>query len=611
MQSTTTRNHDFVSLSGSAASAAAATVPPSERAREASSWQGDSGSRYPEASVEHAAIDLYLNAWLGQLTGNISPAALAGAWQDWAAHLCLSPSKMLELGMQAAGAWQRWIAYGSGAVRPLAQDKRFNGPEWHAWPFSLFSQEFLMAQQWWHRATTGVRGVSAHHTDVVSFVARQMLDCVAPSNFLATNPVAQRITFDSGGRNLVNGALRAAEDARKTLTRTGDPVTFKPGRDVAITPGKVVLSNPLMELLRYDPMTPMVHEVPVLIVPAWIMKYYILDLSPHNSLVRYLVRQGHTVLMISWRNPDAGDRDLGMEHYLQRGLFAALDQAHALGGGAAVHAVGYCLGGTLLSIGAAAMEDGAHHTQGKLASLTLLAAQTDFTEPGELGLFIDDSELAFLDALMWDQGYLDGDQMAASFQLLRARDLVWSRMMREYLLGERSAPNDLMTWNADSTRLPFKMHSEYLNRLFLNNDLAEGRYQVAGKPVALSDIQAPMFVLGTERDHVSPWRSVYKVHLLCGGTIDFVLASGGHNAGIVSEPGHANRSYRSQPANAAPIGYRSPEEWLSQAERRQGSWWPHWQQWLARHSDRGRVAPPPMGTGPALGPAPGQYVLAP
>ena len=563
-------------------------------------------------AAQHNVLDLYVRSQVARATGGVSPIAMRLAFQDWWQHLAMAPGKRSEL----ASYWLGMLA-GAGRGGAPDEDTRFADDAWRSWPFAWYARGFKQLERFWAEATRDVPGVSPHHAEVVAFTARQLLDMWSPSNYLWSNPEVLRSALSTGGRSVINGALNWRKDLCRHLAPPGAAVSepvgerYVPGQDVALTPGLVVYRNELIELLQYSPQSATVYREPVLIVPSWIMKYYILDLSPHNSLVRYLVQQGHTVLMISWRNPDAGDRDLGMEHYLQRGLFAALDQAHALGGGAAVHAVGYCLGGTLLSIGAAAMEDGAHHTQGKLASLTLLAAQTDFTEPGELGLFIDDSELAFLDALMWDQGYLDGDQMAASFQLLRARDLVWSRMMREYLLGERSAPNDLMTWNADSTRLPFKMHSEYLNRLFLNNDLAEGRYQVAGKPVALSDIQAPMFVLGTERDHVSPWRSVYKVHLLCGGTIDFVLASGGHNAGIVSEPGHANRSYRSQPANAAPIGYRSPEEWLSQAERRQGSWWPHWQQWLARHSDRGRVAPSPMGTGPALGPAPGQYVLAP
>jgi len=570
----------------------------------------------PPASAPAAegrdVLDLYLQSQMARLTGGISPIAMQLAFQDWWQHLAASPGKR---GALAAG-WAATLAGGAPAA-DSGEDKRFADPAWRAWPFAQYARGFKQLEHFWAEATSGVPGVSAHHAEVVAFTARQLLDMYAPSNFPWSNPEVQRAALVSNGRSLVNGALNWRKDLCRRLAPPGATVSepvgerYVPGRDVALTPGEVVYRNELIELIQYAPRTDKVYREPVLIVPSWIMKYYILDLSPHNSLVSYLVGQGHTVLMISWRNPDAEDRDLGMEHYLQRGLFAAMAEADALCGGAPLHAVGYCLGGTLLSIGAAALGSGEHPAPARLASVTLLAAQTDFSDPGELGLFIDDSELAFLDALMWDQGYLDGDQMAASFQLLHARDLVWSRMMREYLLGERSAPNDLMAWNADSTRLPFRMHSEYLHRLFLRNDLAEGRYLVGGKPVALSDIQVPMFVLGTERDHVSPWRSVYKIHLLAGGPIDFVLASGGHNAGIVSEPGHANRSYRGHPANVAPIGYSSPDEWLGQAERTEGSWWPHWQQWLARHSDRQRVAPPEMGRGRVLGPAPGHFVVQP
>ncbi|MFS2134447.1 PHA/PHB synthase family protein [Duganella sp. Dugasp56] len=571
------------------------------------------GAPAPTAAIgSRNVLDLYLQSQVARMTGGVSPIAMSLAFHDWWQHLAVSPGKCSEL----LAYWSGALAGGAQAV-DVGADKRFADAAWRQWPFSGYAQVFKHAEEFWKQATCGVAGVSSHHADVVAFTARQLLDMYSPSNFLWTNPEVLGAAVASGGRSLIDGALNWRKDLCRRLAPPGatvsEPVgrTYVPGQDVALTPGEVVYRNDLIELIQYAPQTAKVYREPVLIVPSWIMKYYILDLSPHNSLVRYLVQQGHTVLMISWRNPDAEDRDLGMEDYLRRGLLAALEQADLLCGGAPVHAAGYCLGGTLLAMGAAALSAGHLDAQGKLASLTMLAAQTDFHEPGELGLFIDDSELAFLDALMWDQGYLDGDQMAASFQLLHARDLVWSRMMREYLLGERSAPNDLMAWNADATRLPFRMHSEYLRRLFLHNDLAEGRYQVAGKPVALADIRTPMFVLGTERDHVSPWRSVYKIHLLCNGPIDFVLASGGHNAGIVSEPGHANRSYYSHPANVAPIGYTSPEQWLEQAEHTEGSWWPHWQQWLARHSDRQRVAPPAMGLGRTLGPAPGRFVVQP
>jgi polyhydroxyalkanoate synthase len=338
------------------------------------------------------------------------------------------------------------------------------------------------------------------------------------------------------------------------------------------------------------------------------MKYYILDLAPGRSLVEHLTSRGFTVFMISWINPTAAERDLGMDDYLTDGQMAALSVAQTITGAEKVHAVGYCLGGTLLTIAAAAM---GRDRDDRLASVTLFAAQTDFLEAGELMLFINESQVTFLEDLMWDQGCLDQRQMAGAFQLLRSNDLIWSRLTREHLMGDRPEPNDLMSWNADATRMPYRMHSEYLRRLFLDNALSAGRYVVDGAPVALSDIRTPVFAVGTETDHVAPWRSVHKAHLLFDTTVTFVLTTGGHNAGIVSEPGHRGRRFRiaTTPRDAP---YRDPDAWAAAAEAREGSWWPAWTDWLAERS--GPLGPPPpMGAPeeglPPLDPAPGLYVL--
>ena len=343
---------------------------------------------------------------------------------------------------------------------------------------------------------------------------------------------------------------------------------------------------------------------PILIVPAWIMKYYILDLSPHNSMVRHLTEQGFTVFMISWRNPQPDDRDLGMDDYRQAGVMAALDAISAIVPGRRIHATGYCLGGTMLSIAAAAM---ARDGDDRLASLSFFAAQTDFKEAGELRLFTNESQLAFLEDMMWEQGFLDTEQMAGAFKTLRSNDLVWSRIVHDYLMGERTPMNDLMAWNADATRMPARMHHEYLTSLYLNNALATSSYRVDGRAVSLADLRLPVFMVGTERDHISPWRSVYKLHHLCDAEMTFVLTSGGHNAGIISEPGHAHRSYRiaARPAHGPWV---EPEEWAAQAIPHEGSWWPDWHQWLAKQSSRKQAARATPAHA-VLGEAPGEYVL--
>ncbi|MCO6439633.1 MAG: alpha/beta fold hydrolase [Nitrococcus mobilis] len=566
----------------------------------------------------HNSIDRIVHALIGRATLNLSPAALLLTYTDWLVHLALSPGKQAQLVQKALRKNLRLASYASrcahggdqpSCIEPLPQDRRFRHEGWRRWPYNLIYQAFLLNQQWWHNATTGIHGLSRHHENAVEFAARQLLDMWSPANFPLTNPEVQQATVAQGGANLWRGWENFVDDWQRAIAgkKPAGAENYRVGHELGVTPGKVVYRNHLIELLQYAPTTRQVHCEPVLIVPAWIMKYYILDLSPRNSLVRYLVEQGHTVFMVSWRNPTAEDGHLGMDDYRRLGVMEALAAVNAIVPEAKVHAVGYCLGGTLLAIAAAAMaRDGDH----RLASITLLAAQVDFTEAGELMLFIDDSQLAFLEDIMWVQGVLDTTQMAGAFQLLRSNDLIWSRMVREYQLGNRQPMFDLMAWNADATRMPYRMHSEYLRRLFLNNDLAEGRYRVDGKAIAVSDIRAPIFAVGTERDHVAPWRSTYKIHLLADADeVTFLLTSGGHNAGIVSEPGHPRRRYRlaSREEGAA---YIDPDSWYERTPVQEGSWWPAWQNWLTERSS-GQSAAPAMGTEdyPPLADAPGEYVL--
>ncbi len=553
------------------------------------------------ASLMALETDRLIRAHLARATFGLSPSSVGLALADWWMHLAKSPGKQADLLRKAARKWIRYMAYVGAAsggrdceacIEPLPQDTRFRAAEWSQWPFNALYQGFLLQQQWWHNATTGVAGVSPHYAHIVNFTVRQLLDIWSPSNFPWTNPEVLRATREQGGLNFINGAGNFVDDARRVMlgAQPSGAEAFKPGRNVAITPGKVVMRNHLAELIQYSPSTPAVHPEPVFIVPAWIMKYYILDLSPANSLVKYLVDRGHTVFIVSWRNPGAGDRDLAMDDYRRMGVMESLDAIGAICPDRKIHAAGYCLGGTLLAIAAAAM---ARDGDQRLATMTLLAAQVDFEEAGELTLFIDDSQVSLLEDMMATQGFLDTRQMAGAFQLLRSNDLFWSRRIKDYLLGQRATMTDLMAWNADATRMPYAMHSEYLRRLFLHNDLAEGRYPVDGRPVALQDIGWPIFAVGTARDHVAPWRSVYKIGLLSDAEVTFLLTDGGHNAGIVSEPGHRGRGYQVQtsPHDAPHVG---PDEWVAHAPRKPGSWWVEWQSWLAAHSG------PPGGL-PAIG----------
>jgi len=380
---------------------------------------------------------------------------------------------------------------------------------------------------------------------------------------------------------------------------------------VALTPGKVVHRNGLIELIQYEPATDRVRKEPVLVVPSWIMKFYILDLTPADSLVKYLVEQGHTVFMVSWRNPGRADRDLSLDDYLELGVLDALAAVQRLCPGARIHAAGYCLGGTLLAIGAAWLGARQSHP---LRTVSLLAGQVDFQEPGELGLFMDESQVAFLEDLMAEPGYLDGRRMAGAFQLINSKDLVWSKLLHEYLMGARTPMTAMRAWNADATRLPARMHSQYLRRLYLENQLADGEYRVRGQSVNLRAIGVPLFVVGTERDHVSPWTSVFKVLRLAHAPARFVLASGGHNVGIVSPPtgpaAHPGASYRwaDHPADDPPA---DPQAWFATARREPGSWWTCWSRWLRAHGSGpvpARAVPDVPFEGQVV-PAPGTHVF--
>lgn len=565
------------------------------------------------ATVSDLSADLAraLRAQRARSTLGLSPVSMTRAYADWWLHLAGSTDKQGELMAALGSALVTGAGLGvSTAFVPPPSDRRFTAPQWRWWPYDAISRSFLLQEQWWRDATTGVPGVSAHHEQVATFFVQQWLDMFSPSNFLLTNPRALAETAASGGANLLRGAAGLMTDVLRMAT--GGPAVsstgFRPGHEVAVTPGKVVFRNRLIEVIQYAPQTPTVFAEPLLIVPSWIMKFYILDLSPANSLVRYLVGRGHTVFMVSWKNPDAGDRDLGMDAYLKLGVMAAFDAVCRAMPERRVQALGYCLGGTLLAIAAAAMARAADR---RLVSLTLLASEVDFSEPGPLGLFIDESELDVVDDVMAEKGYLQGQQMAGAFALLNARDVVWSRIEHDYLLGRASPRSDLIAWNADATRMPYRQHHEYLRGMYLHNDLAEGRYEVDGRPVALAAITVPVFALGTLRDSVAPWRSVYKMARLTDTDFTFCLSSGGHNVGIVNPPGAGVKSshqWARRLRGDAPV---DADTWAATTASHDGSWWPVWEAWLAARGGA-RVMPPEMGAcdgadGP-MDDAPGRYV---
>lgn len=586
----------------------------------------DDFQKYEENSpaLGTRSLDRYIHALQGRSTLSISPIALSLAYIDWALHLMNSPGKRNELSEKAYRKYYRFLIYclhsfsnkeAEPCIKPLPHDKRFQAESWKIWPFNWLHQGFLLSQQWMHNATNDVRGVTRHHEEVVSFVMRQIMDIFAPSNFPWTNPEVLHETISQNGINLATGFLNFLEDKERAIS--GKPPleaeNFKVGVNVAITPGKVIYRNNLIELIQYEPTTEKVKAEPILIVPAWIMKYYILDLSPENSLVKFLRDQGFTVFMISWKNPHHEDRDLGFEDYRKLGILESLKAIETIIPHHKVHGIGYCIGGTLLSIAASALERDNNH---KFKTISLLASQVDFDEAAELKLFIDESQITYLEDIMWDQGYLNTKQMAGAFQLLRSNDLLWSRMIRQYLMGKREQGFDLMAWNADPTRMPFKMHSQYLRDIILHNAVASGNYLVDGRPITLSQITAPLFAVGAERDHVAPWPSVYKIHAYCYADITFLLTSGGHNAGIVSPPdprtGHKQRTYRMSSRAKNNHAYIEPEAWKNLTPAHTGSWWIPFAEWLKNHSEDDHALPT-MGASekgyPALIDAPGIYVF--
>ncbi len=494
------------------------------------------------------------------------------------------------------------------AITPAPGDRRFVDPAWSENPwFDLIKQAYLLNARYLEGVVSAAEDLDPKTRRKVEFLTRQMIDAASPSNFPLTNPQVLEETQRTHGENLLRGLTNLAEDlerggGRLTLTQT-DPDGFKVGKDLAFTPGQVVFRNRLIELIQYDPSTEQVYKRPLLILPPWINKFYILDMRERNSLIRWLTGQGFTVFLVSWINPDASLKDCGFEEYATHGLIAALDAIETATGEKTVNAVGYCIGGTLLASALARMAAGKEKK--RIASATFFTTQTDFEESGDLQVFTDEAWVEEIENLIDAQGgVLEGRAMADTFNMLRANDLIWSFYVNNYLLGREPKSFDLLFWNADHTRQPKALHLFYLNKFYRENALAKGELELFGQKLNLKDVTIPCYVQATETDHIAPWRSVYRGACLLGGPVRFVLAGSGHIAGVINPPDA--RKYKHWINADLP---ETPDAWMEGAQEHPFSWWPDWANWLAEHS--GAMVParfPGDGSLKPLCPAPGEYV---
>ena len=549
--------------------------------------------------------------------GPADPLNVAGAFTAMTERMLADPAKLVraqtDLWQDHARLWRQATERMLGAApppvaEPARGDRRFRDPAWQENAvFDYIKQSYLLTAAWLHRTVAGVDGLDAAAARKVAFYTRQFADAMAPTNFAATNPEVLRRTLETGGRNLVHGLDNLLRDLERgegelKITMT-DTDAFEVGRDVAATPGRVVFRTDLMELIQYDPATEQVHRRPLLIVPPWINKYYILDLRPENSFVKWACEQGYTVFMISWVNPGEALAGKTFDDYMLEGPVAALDAIERATGERQIAAAALCLGGTLLACTLGWL---AARGDERISSATFMASLADFSEPGDLGVFIDDEQIDALEERMERQGgYLDGDAMATTFSMLRANDLIWSFVVHNYLLGRDPIPFDLLYWNADSTRMPAKMHSFYLRAMYQENRLAApGGLTLAGVPIDLSKVSVPVYLLATQDDHIAPWKSCYASTRLYGGPVRFVLAGSGHIAGITNSPQTAKYPYRTGESLPA-----SPDAWLEGARPHDGSWWPDWNAWQAALAgDTVAAREPGEGGLAAIEPAPGSYV---
>ncbi len=499
-------------------------------------------------------------------------------------------------------------------VQPAPGDRRFRDSAWQSNEiFDFIKQSYLLTANSVQDMVGKLNNIPEAERKRVEFYTRQFADAFAPTNFPLTNPEVMRATLKSNGENLVRGLDNLLADIERgqgelSIRRSAD--TFAIGENIATAPGKVVFRNELMELLQFDPTTSQVHARPLLIFPPWINKYYILDLRAENSFIRWLVGQGYTVFVVSWVNPDAAMAQKGFEEYMQGGIFAALDAVKDATGVSDPNCVGYCIGGTLLAATLAYMAASGKAAPGggSIHSATFWAAQTDFSEAGELSVFVDEAQLeALQEQIRASGGVLPGSKMAAAFNMLRANDLIWSFVINNYMLGKQPMPFDLLYWNSDTTRMPEKLHLAYLRQCYRDNALALGKMVLGGVTLDLSKVKVPVYLQSAKEDHIAPAKSVFKGSRLFGGSVRFIIAGSGHIAGVINPPAANKYQYWTSDAKKP----ATVEEWRAAAIEHAGSWWPDWDKWLAKLSgDKIPARKPGDGKLKVLGDAPGTYVKA-
>jgi len=560
-----------------------------------------------------------VNDWLRRQTKegiNLDPLNIGGAFLEMTAKLLANPAQLVTAQM---GYWHDYLTLWNNTTRrimgmdsePVIQsdpkDKRFADPAWKQNEvFDFIKQSYLLSARYVTDVVSHVDGLPPKTAQKIDFYSRQFVNALSPSNFVLTNPEVLRKTAETGGENLIRGLnnlLADLENGRGNLRiRMTDTDAFKVGDNIAVSEGAVIFQNELIQLIQYNPTTEKVFARPLVIFPPWINKFYILDLRPKNSLVRYLVSQGHTVFMVSWVNPDESLSAKNFDDYMVDGVFAALTAIEKATKMKEVNAIGYCIGGTLLAATLGYMKA---KKDERIKTATFLVTLTDFTDAGELGVFIDEEQLSCLEDKMQRRGYLEGNDMATTFNLLRANDLIWSFVVNNYLLGKEPFPFDLLYWNSDATRMPPAMHSFYLRNMYQNNLLAKpGGVKMKGVPVDLGSIDIPVYFLSCREDHIAPWTSTYKGAKLFGGPTRFVLAASGHIAGVVNPPEGGKYNHFSNPEMPD-----TPDAWLAGATEVAGSWWPDWQRWVTTF-DKTQVPARIPGAGrlKAIEPAPGSYV---